>query len=274
MQNSVTVDEALKIGKRVIKYPSIFIFIASIFFSIYFSVTYDNLNFIYLILTAGVIVPFVYKFFVITSWKIWAYENVRNVHQLRQKSCEEGLTYSQDNINIFEFRSKIQKEKLKKLEQKFLQDDVFQDDIFFPKELIIRFSVKTAILDILIWGSALGFGIYIYTDYKGAILLILLSSYLLFLGVRNLINRKVQILINNKGIQLKNELLISWKNIKDEKLVVERNYGKMKIRKKYLSFSAGNSNQYIQINALDISFEILENAIEIYRVRYEKENPN
>lgn len=274
MQNSITVDEALKRGKRIIKYPSIFIFIASIFFSFYFSITYDNLNFIYVIITMGIIFPFVYKFFVITSWKIWAYENVRNVHQLRQKAFEERLTYSEDNINIFEFRSKSQKEKLKKLEQKFLQEDVFQDDIFLSKELIIHFSIYKAILDILIWGSAFGFVTYVLNDNKFVIIIIVLGCYLVFLGIRNLLNRKPQILINNKGIQLKNDSLISWRNIKNEKLVVEPNYGKIKIRKKYLSFSVGNSNQYIEINPLDISFDSLENALEVYRVRYEKENPN
>lgn len=274
MKETVTVDEAIKKGKRVIKYPSVLLLILAILFSICFTIAYDNLDILYILLTISIIIPFLYKFIVITPWKIWAYENVRNVHQLRQKAIEEGLIYSENNINVFEFRSKNQIDKLKKLEQKFLQEDVFQDDISLSKELIIRFSVYKAILDIIIWGSALGFVIYVLSDNKFVIIIIVFGCYLVFLGLRNLINRKPQILINTKGIQLKNEQLYSWQNIEDEKLVVERNYGKLKRRKKYLSFSIGNSNQYIEINSLDISFDSLENALEGYRVRYEKENPN
>jgi hypothetical protein len=269
MQNSITVREAIKRGKRIIIYPSRLMIFLSILSSVYLAVVYDNLNILYVGIGLGAILPFAYKFVIITRWKIWAFENVRNVHQLRQKAYEEGLIFSQDNSNFFEFRSAHQQNELEKLDQKFLQEDVFQDDVLIPEEMIIHFSILKAVFSIIIWGSALCFGIYIYNRNAKAIVIIGLTAYILFLKSKNLVNREPQILINNSGIQLENEKLISWREIKDERLVVEKNYGRAKIRKKYLSFSTENSSYNILINSLDISFGNLENALQVYRFRYE-----
>lgn len=273
MQKSVTVEEAIHRGKWMIVYLSYLIFFLFLFCTIFFSVEYDSLKFA----TAGIIFsiasPFLYRYFVITQWKIWAYKNVRNVHQLRQKAFEEGLMYSQDNNAFFEFRSANQKEKLKELDQKFLEDDVFKDDSSLPTEMFIFFSIFKAVSNIIIW-CGISFGVYAYLggNDKKNILIILLILYLLFIQCRYLINRNPQIKLSNKGIQLENQELISWRNIKDEKLIVERNYGKLKIRKKYLTFYANDSYQSILINPLAISFKDLENVLQVYRVRYEKGN--
>lgn len=276
MQNTVTVEKAIRRGKWIIIYPSFLIFALGIFLTICISVIYDNLKFATTGIVLGILLPFVYRFFVITPWKIWAFENVRNVHQLRQKAYEEGLTFSQDNVNFFEFRSTNQKEKLKKLDEKFLQEDVFQDDLLLSKEMIIYFSIFKAVCTIIIWGS-IGFGSYIYfaSIGKKAIIIVLLVVYIVFLNIRNLVNRNPQIKLSNKGIQLKSEEFFSWGNIRDEKLVVERNYGRLfKRRKKYLTFFADDSYQSILIDPLNISFDDLENALQVYRVRYENENSN
>ena len=274
MENSVTVSEAIQRGKRIITYPSRLMIFLPILLSIYFAVAYKNLNFIYIGIPLGGILPFTYKFIMITRWKIWAFENVRNVHQLRRKAYEEGLTLSQDNDNFFEYRSENQKEKLEKLEQKFLQEDVFQEDGTLPKEMILHFSIFKVVFSIVLWGIALCFGIHFFNKDPKALIILLFSVYFLFLKSKNLVNREPQILISDKGIQLENERLISWKNIKDERLVVKKNYGRYpigQIRKKYLSFSTEYSNYNVLINPLDISFANLENALQEYRGRYEKE---
>ncbi|MGQ7944924.1 hypothetical protein [Flavobacterium sp. WC2509] len=144
--------------------------------------------------------------------------------------------------------------------------------------MIIHFSIFKAVFGIIIWGSALCMGIHFFnTITKAVIIILLLAPYLLFLKVKNLLNREPQILISDKGIQLENERLISWRNIKDEKLVVEKYYGRYPIghiRKKYLSFSTEYSNYNILINPLDISFTNLENALQGYRARYENDHLN
>ena len=271
MQKTISVKEAVQKGKWIIIYPSILMILLPIILSIYFSVVVDNLNIVYVGIVLGIILPFIYKFIIITRWKIWAFENVKNIHQLRQKAYEEGLTYSQDNKSLFEFRSNKQNEKLNELEQKFLQEDIFQDDISLPIEMIIYRSILKVISNIIIWGFALGYGIYIYKDYKNALILILIALYLIFLNLKNLVNRNPQILLSNKGIQLLNEQF-NWSEIKNEKLFVERNYGKFKRRKKYLTFSAENSNQSILIDPLNISHDDLEIALQSYRIRFEKSN--
>lgn len=274
MENSVTVSEAIRRGKRIITYPSRLMIFLPIFCSIHFAATYKNLSILIIGIALGIILPFAYKFVIITRWKIWAFENVRNVHQLRRKAYDEGLTFSQDNINFFEYRSANQKKELEKLDQKFLQEDVFQEDVLFPKEMIIHFSIFKTIFNIILWGIALCFGISFFNKDPRALIIVLFAFYFLFLKSKNLVNREPQILISNVGIQLENEKLISWKNIIDERLVVKPYYGSYpigKIRKKYLSFSTENSNHYILINPLDISFANLENALQEYRIRYEKE---
>lgn len=276
MNDSVTVSDAIRKGKQFILYPSVLMILLPILFGVYFSVSYNNLNIIYIGIALGLILPFAYKFIVITKWKIWAFENVRNVHLLRKKAYEAGITFSQDNINYFEFRSKIQKKKLEELDRKFLEKDVFNDDLLIPTEMIIHFSIFKAIINIIIWGCVLWFGIYLFNDIKykfPSTIIIFVSIYFLFIKFKNLANRKPQILMNNKGIQIQNDEFISWFYIKNEEIVVQRNYGKIKMKKKYLSFFVENSEKFVLINFYDISSAKLEYVLQVYRVRYQKNNP-
>ena len=86
--------------------------------------------------------------------------------------------------------------------------------------------------------------------------------------LKNLFNRNPQIIINDLGIQLKDDKIIEWKDIKSE-IVYGKLTGKLNYNK-YLSFNGID----ILINDYDISMKELENLLQVYRTRYKKNNPN
>ena len=72
-------------------------------------------------------------------------------------------------------------------------------------------------------------------------------------------------MINDNGIRLKNENLISWDKIYNDR-VYSQSSGKSSTN--YLAFN----DEKIEIDDLSIQFEKLENLLHVYRVRYEKNN--
>lgn len=97
----------------------------------------------------------VWSYFVV-EWKIWAYENVRNVHELQRKAIDEKLIWASGSwFEKTEFKNNKQKQKLKQLNTKFHEKDFFKDDISVPKETIIYYSkITISVLLILFLGTS------------------------------------------------------------------------------------------------------------------------
>lgn len=228
--------------------------------------------FILIAALSGLFVFLMYRNLVLIKWRIWAFENVRNVHELKQKAIDNGII-SKDGawIEKYEIRSYEQIQKLKELEKKFQEKDVYTDDLSVTKETKIYYSKKKLILRLLFWMSLVGFFIYLSSstsDYDFKFLIILIAGiFIVSKDVIKLLNRKPQIIINDRGIELQNDGLVIWKNVLNAKVYVGGR-GKYGTAKNYLAL---NDNQVL-INDLSIKFEELENLLHVYRVRYEKNN--
>lgn len=121
MFETVTVDEALKRGQRMISYPITVFMLGSIGLSIYLVM---HLHFSPNILPAGfaigIVAPRIYWSFMITKWRLWAFENVRNVHELKRRAIRIRLFYPDGSIfERLEIRTLKDKERLKLIEKKF-----------------------------------------------------------------------------------------------------------------------------------------------------------
>jgi len=267
MEGLVTVEQALSRGRWQLKYLPMIATFGCIGFGFFLS---NQEIFGGWIIPTGFVVGFslgwiLWSYFVI-EWKIWAYENVRNIHELQRKAVEEKLIWNSGSwFEKTEFRNYEQKQKLKQLEKKFLEKDVYKDDISVPKETIIYYSRKAILLMLVVFLGLGFFGVFLLFEKEYLGLLFLgIGLYYSFDQSKKLRDKSPQIVLNDKGIKLKNENLVSWNKIFNDRVFSESN-GKSSTN--CLAFN----EEKIEIDDLTIEYEELENLLHVYRVRYEKD---
>lgn len=269
MKIEITVKEALKKGKIQLIYIPMIIMISLICFSLaiqIFNLFHIWVSLVFMVL--AFVLSWLYWALNVANWKIWAYQNVRNVHELKKKAIEDKLIYEDYSISSkFEIVTKNQKEKLKQLEYKFDTPDFYRDDISVPKKTEIYYSKKYIFFENLFGISALTIGIIGFYDNKGEKFLILFILVFLFTTYRTykkLILKKPVIIIDNKGIKINNKDFYKWENIYNERIVKE-NQGEQS--NNYLIFN----DEKVLIAGLDTNYQKLEHLLHVYRLRYEKE---
>lgn len=270
MEETVTVEQALNKGRWKLKYlPMIATFgcIGGGFF-----LSKQEIFGGWIIPTgfvAGFTLGWILWSYFVMKWKIWAYENVRNIHELQRKAVQEKLIWNRGSwFEKTEVKNYHQKQKLKQLQKKFLEKDVYKDDNSVPKETIIFYSRNTLAFLLALYIGISGLGVYFLKDKEYIGLLFFgFGLYLSFNQIKKLREKSPQISINDKGIILKNENLISWDRIYNDRVYCQSN-GKNSTN--YLAFN----DEEISIDDLGITFSELENLLHVYRVRFEKENLN
>lgn len=261
MKETVTVEEALSIGRWKLKHLPMIVTFSFIIVGIILS--YANI-FDGWVIALGFLLGFLSGWLVwsyyVNEWKIWALENVRNVHTLQRKAVEEKLIWEKGSwLEKTEFKNYNQKQKLEQLETKFLEKDIFKDDISVPKETIIFYSRISIIFLSIFYLLITSLGIYLLIDksYLGLVFVVF-GLYLSYDQIKKLRDQEPQIIINDKGIKLKGVKLISWNNINDERIFTGSSTN-------YLAFN----NEMIDIGDLNVKFKDLEHLLHVYRVRYE-----
>lgn len=154
------------------------------------------------------------------------------------------------------------------IEKMLPQKDIYKDDISVPKETIIYYSRNTVIFSLVNNLGIYALGIYLLLPKKYFGLLFLglgYCLYSLYSQINKLRDKAPQIVINDKGIKLKNKNLIPWNKIYSDRIFCQR-YGKGP--KNYLFFN----NEEIEIDYLSIKSDELKKLLHAYRVRYEKDN--
>ena len=96
MIENVSVDEALNKGRWKLVYLPMIVLFSCVGLSFYIK-SQEILD--GWIIAVGFIVGFllswlVWSYFVV-DWKVWAFENVRNVHELQRKAIEQRLIWSE-----------------------------------------------------------------------------------------------------------------------------------------------------------------------------------
>jgi hypothetical protein len=71
-----------------------------------------------------------YWSFAITRWRLWAFEHVRNVHQLKERAIAKKLLWPDGNIfEKTEIRTAVQRKKWENLKAKFDIEDIVLDPL-------------------------------------------------------------------------------------------------------------------------------------------------
>ena len=272
----VTVDEAISKGHRMVNYP---VSVPSIMI---FGITY-NLYIQYQIPTWGILVCFVVtalfawllRRYMIIKWQLWAFDNVRNVHELKKRAIQERLIRS--NNSIFEKNSILSasdKEKLNSLKIKFNQEDFFQDDLTIANETVIYYLSSKNYTQMAIMLGCLVFGICFLLMSNSYIIGTILSIIGAYFGYRNYkeaINKEPQIIINEKGIKTISTDFYSWKEIENENVLCE---GSGSHTRYFLIYDYPFGSEKLKINDYDIDQSSLNKLLIVYRGRSKMKTKN
>jgi hypothetical protein len=275
---NVSVNRAILVGKWLVLYPIFLITICGLFIGIlYISEKHYGIKLIIDSVFVSGLIAWIYWGLTVTQWRIWAFKNVRNVHELYRKAIESNIISAENSFfEKTEIRSKSQKSKLKDLESKFLENDIYNDDLSIPDEIIAYHSKKNGIYLLLV-GAFLTFCLYcIFDDIKKTdeptlFYGIPMTLAAFFFGIKLLLSKKPQLIINFKGIIDKKGTFFLWEYIDSELIeTIDNNF----IANRLLVFFYGNRKISIPINDLSVNHHKLEKALQTYRFRYEKsKNP-
>ena len=273
MNNTVTVSEAIKKGHRMVTYPVMAIMFGIIGVCIYLSMS-ETIS--VWIIPVGIGVAFIFAWLywsiMITKWRVWAFDNVNNVHELKKRAIREKLIWGDNNLfEKTEIRSSAEQEHLDALQSKFKKADVFEDDAAVPAETIIYYAKGKNLLQMISGLLVVAGGIYglvTSESYWISIGLIMGGVILVFTELRQATNRKPQIIINNKGMQTISTPFYKWSEISNEEVTEElRNPVRF-----YLTYDHPSGKEELQINNYATNRNQLENLIHIYRGRNMKKN--
>ncbi|MBF4518811.1 hypothetical protein IRZ71_20845 [Flavobacterium sp. ANB] len=149
------------------------------------------------------------------------------------------------------------------------------NNLSFSKETLIYYSRSLIFLWIFILiGMTIG-SIYALQIENGFILSLLLFAFIIFQGNEQfkLLKRinEVQFRINSKGIQYRDEILVSWNNIENERVVIE---GRPKARRNFFIYYIIDQDKVMKfdIEELNVGAGDLEHTLTIHRNRYKREN--
>jgi len=270
MFETVSVDEAIRKGIRMVVYPRYAVFVIVTIISIIILVNY-NLSGGYTIfmLIVGLVAGWLYWSMAATRWKLWAFDNVRNVHELQKRAVKEGIIGEDGGFwDSTTIRTSGDRQKWDALQPKFDVPDVFLDDYQVPAETKIFFSKAKTFL-----GTATGViffvagvGLLVFEKEFVGIFLILMGLFFGYMQYREFSNNQPQIILNAEGIETSAATFCCWKDIAGEDVIVERS-GKSSSRHFIYSYPEGSVD--IDIDELAITHHELENLLRIYRGRCE-----
>jgi hypothetical protein len=275
---NLSVKKALLIGRIFITIPSIVIvlgfFTSSFFLADARLIPEWSIPLMYI---AGIIFFFLYRGFIVTRWRLWAFSNARNVHDLKKWAINFYLIGKDGSyFEKFEFRTPADKLKWKILKKKFDIEDIFEDDQSYPTKTIVYYSsqkqVVYSVLPVLF--TSIGICFAITGMYVLAILITIFGMYIPY-TLNKYSKKKMKVTIDDKGIETASTKFYPWSFINDAKIVkslpiiytgsftrIKKNY--------YLKYNYPGGKENIQILSSHYMFcRKIEKLVEIYRGRYE-----
>ncbi len=274
MYYPVTVDKALKRGQLIVNLPVMFIMFCGWALVAYFGTkAIIHPAFIVVGVFLSIIIAYVYWSVMITRWRLWAFENVRNVHELKRRAIRGQLIWPDGSFfERTEIRTPSQKSKWLLLQDRFKKKDVFEEDFTVPAETKIYFSKINAIGLIILSPILMASTWLIYFEKHSwyyTVLTPVVAVYLFITGYKQLNRRKPQIILSNEGIETVNAPFYSWGEVADAEAKVEHNYIAHNATT-YLKYHTPEGEKEIEINEFNISARDLDRLISVYKGRYEK----
>ena len=207
----------------------------------------------------------------ITKWRIWAFEHVRNVKELKKRAVLENLIWQDDSwFERTEIRTREEKEKWSALKKKMNEEDAFEDDFIVPAETIIYYSKGKNLVEMSVMILVLGMGIYLIVQDVNLFLGLIFSGVGIYFGYREYrqaTNKTPQLIINEKGLETVTAGFYVWNQIYKEDVISKRSG---KHTNFYLSYNHPNGNELLHIDDLETDYQTLIHLLMVYRGRYKR----
>ena len=273
---TVSVDQAISRGRKKVLIPQLLIFIGLPLITYLLSANE------YLIILSPAVVLFaallagIYRAYAIPSWMIWAFANVRNVHELKRRAEFAYLIPGELNKGFrkFEVWSNPQRLQWAQLQYRFDQADEFISMPALPPETRIYFSKVKQLLSVAMGLIVFGFGaaelIFNREEFKPlsslwayfiGILFMAIGIYLTRSSFIKLINRKAQIIMNDKGIETSGSPFQPWSAVLEIAVV-----GKgIRYRIYYLRYWVNGVEINIELEGLTAGRRKIDQLLRAYR---------
>ena len=294
MRENVTVDKALNRGQLILIVVPLLTMTMVFGLLIYLIIKkiIDSPVYIPLMLVVGITSGWLVWSYNVVKWKVWAFENVRNVHELRRKAIDQKLIWPDGNwFNKSEIWAYEQKRKWKHIEKKFEVNDEYRDDFSIPKETKLYFSRVEIYLGFIIGPLLLFIPFYVFDGTKNYILIVgpFIGIYFIYRGFKKFKNRnQPQLILDDKGIYIekfKNKFL--WDRVIQVTVTVNKSGSYLNlfyVDEEALpleSFQEGEEDvedTYAlhsissEINEYNMSVKKIEYRVYVYRRRFENIN--
>ena len=213
----------------------------------------------------GFIMAFLYWSVAATKWRIWAFSNVRNVHQLQTRALDYSIISEPGGFwEKMEFKTKKEKATWAKLKLKFEEPDVFEKPVNYPKSLKIYVSPPVLIFHLIISAILIVvLGLSIYEGSRDWILFLILFVIIFFAKdlFRQTTDKEPQIILSKQGIKTTEHPHYKWKQIKDFTI---RKRMLNKSNEYYLEYHTPTKFVSICLRDLAIGIDDLREAFRIY----------
>lgn len=295
MKEEVTVEQALNKGRiQLVVLPMLIIF-AAVGLSIFVKRQYVNEAWVIIAGTvAGFAISWLAWSYLVVSWKVWAFGNVRNVNELERKAIEQKMIWPDGSwFNKTEIWTYGQRQKWHIIEKKFLEKDVYRDDSSVPKESNLYYSKVEVYLGMIIGCVFLFIFFYLYGYKENYIWVIAppFGIYFLYKGIKKFLARnQPQLIIDSQGVyaESRKEKFL-WKRINSWKIRIDKSGSYLDIfyrDEESLPNDAFHPDELddedyfrldrieIEINEYNLSVAKIEKLLQVYQARYNKDNPD
>lgn len=167
----------------------------------------------------GILIAWIYRSFAVSKWRIWAYQNVKHIHQLELKATQQNIIWPKDSfISKTEIVLPADKPILQNLQKRFSEPDHFaiitslpaQTTYYFQSSHLIQVIFKYLII------TAIVATLYVYNKIGlilslGIFIGIIMTP--LFHAIKNIRNKQIQLTIDNTGITFKDQFRVSWNTV-------------------------------------------------------------
>lgn len=264
----ISVNDALRIGKKNAGFRFAVPFYITTIFSCIIALVFSSYYLILVSVPIGILLSIYFTTKYLYQWQAWAFQNVRNVHELKEKATKWGLIPGWES-KIFP-PSGRDRLVLDGLRQKFDQPDIEPDDTHLPEVLEIYYCKTYNRFEFVCW--SLGFvattcaiiGFNLEGDIKMQLFLAGIWLVTLFFSIENynqLRSTRPVITLSEEGIRIKSRLFAKG-DVKD----IEISDGKHRTLR--VKFHATKLAYPIDITDLDVDPNILEDVAEAFVRRW------
>lgn len=276
---NVTVEQALRKGKWLLTYATTLLMfgtMGAVWCGVFFlpnSDTYEWwMGLIYCIVALFVIilVPTVYYHIMLPRWRILAFSNVRNVHELRRKAILARILHENDNSLSMRLQimNERQREQLRQLQYKFELPDEFEEDhaILFETVYTSEKNLKSGTLFLLVFLAVAAF-LFFLEEYGLGIMMLVVAGVMAFLHImaRNRL-KGATLTLSNDGITTKGDGLHTWQAIENERVLVISDSDSTAF---FLSYNVAGEKIQISLSEYSAPAKEVDHLLRTYRGRYE-----